>query len=143
MTRHIIVAEPPASYRVRQPMVVDCSVLAAALFDEPERDVATRRLSGAHLYAPYLLDFEIASVALKKARHGLAEVAALALADYQALRLERVRVEPDVQVELAARYDLTTYDAAYLWLAAELKAPLATFDQRLGDAARRHLDALG
>ena len=28
--------------------------------------------------------------------------------------------------------DLSAYDAAYLWLAAELKAPLATFDRKLG-----------
>jgi hypothetical protein len=29
--------------------------------------------------------------------------------------------------------------SAYLWLAAELGAPLATFDERLGGAARRLL----
>jgi predicted nucleic acid-binding protein len=37
---------------------------------------------------------------------------------------------------LAARYDLTTYDAAYLELAMRLDAPLATLDQDLAHAAR-------
>ena len=37
---------------------------------------------------------------------------------------------------------LSAYDAAYLWLAAELKAPLATFDAKLGKAAQRHLGQL-
>ena len=45
------------------------------------------------------------------------------------------------QFELALRYDLSGYDAAYLWLAAELKAPLATFDKKLA-AAHAHLSGL-
>jgi len=43
---------------------------------------------------------------------------------------------------LANRWSLGACDAAHLWLAAELKAPLATFDQRLAQAARQHLDRL-
>jgi predicted nucleic acid-binding protein len=42
---------------------------------------------------------------------------------------------------IALRYALITYDAAYLWLAAELRAPLATFDLSLGRAAQQHLAA--
>jgi predicted nucleic acid-binding protein len=40
------------------------------------------------------------------------------------------------------RYKLSGYDAAYLWLAAELKAPLATFDKKLAAAAQAHLSSL-
>ena len=43
---------------------------------------------------------------------------------------------------MARRYGLSAYDAAYLWLASQLKAPLATFDRKLGEAARQHLGAL-
>lgn len=143
MKQPVFVAEPPATYRLRPPLVVDCSLLAAVLFDEPERDEALDRMAGRELFAPHLLDFEIASVALKKSRHGLAEVAACGLADYGALPLRQRAIDLQAQVALALRYDLSTYDAAYLWLAADLKAPLATLDRRLGEAAQRHLQSLG
>jgi predicted nucleic acid-binding protein len=142
MRQTVIVAEPRAAYRVRQPLVVDCSLLAAVLFDEPERDESLARMAGCELFAPHLLDFEIASVALKKSRQGLAEVAACALTDYGALALKQLPIDLQAQVSLALRYDLSTYDAAYLWLAADLKAPLATLDRRLGEAAQRHLQSL-
>ena len=43
---------------------------------------------------------------------------------------------------LATQYRLTAYDAAYLWLAVQLNAPLATFDKKLGEAAQTCLGAL-
>ena len=143
MKQGVFVAEPSTAYRLRQPLVVDCSLLAAVLFDEPERDEALDHMAGRELFAPHLLDFEIASVALKKSRQGLAEVAACALADYAVLSLKQEPVDLAAQVALALRYGLSTYDAAYLWLAAEIKAPLATLDRRLGEAAQRHLQSLG
>ena len=45
-------------------------------------------------------------------------------------------------LELAQHYGLTPYHAAYLWLAERLEAPLVTFDARLGEAARRHLEGV-
>lgn len=137
------VAEPPAAYRMRPPMVVDCSAISAILFDEPARDEALARLIGRSLHAPNLLDHEIVSVALKKRRQDWpAESLALALADYTAYDIELHAVDLAAQYEVAARYQLSACDAAYLWLAAELKAPLATFDQRRAAAAQAHLGAL-
>jgi predicted nucleic acid-binding protein len=135
----LIVAEPAAAYAVRPPLVVDCSVLAAVLFDEANRDQAAETLGGRDLHAPDLIDHELVSVALKKARLGLADVAHQALADLAELALTRCQVNASTQLDLAVRYDLTAYDAAYLALADALRAPLVTYDQRLGDAARRHL----
>ena len=141
--RPLYVAEPPAAYRMRPPLVVDCSALSAILFDEPTRDDALARLVGFSLHAPNLLDHEIVSVALKKRRQDWpSDSIALALADYAEYDLELHPVDPRSQYQLAARYALSAFDAAYLWLAAELRAPLATFDQKLATAAQAHLSAL-
>ncbi len=138
-----MVAEPPATYLVRPAIVVDCSVLSAVLFEEPMRDEALQRLAGRTLHAPGLIDHEIASVATKKLGSGWpAESVQAALTDYANQALERHRTDVVAQVALALRYKLSAYDAAYLWLAAELRAPLATFDARLGKAAQRHLGDL-
>jgi predicted nucleic acid-binding protein len=142
-TPQFYVAEPPTAYRVRPPMVVDCSAISAVLFDESARDEAIARLAGHSLHAPNLLDHEIVSVALKKRRHDWpAESLALALSDYVAYDIALHSIDLEAQYELAARYALSAYDAAYLWLAAEIKAPLATFDHKLAAAAQAHLSAL-
>ena len=136
----LYVAEPSASYRVRTPLVVDCSVLVAVLFEEETYERAVELISGKTLFAPGLLAHEIVNVALKKRRLGLAEdVIAQAFADYANYDIELRQTESLAQYELAQRYKLSGYDAAYLWLAAELKAPLATFDEKLGRAATQHL----
>ena len=139
----LFVAEPPALYLARPALVVDCSVLSAVLFEEAMRDEALQRLAGRTLHAPTLIEHEIASVAMKKLAQGWpVKSVQAALADFATHALELQRSDVVVQVELAQRYKLSAYDAAYLWLAAELKAPLATFDAKLGKAAQRHLGAL-
>lgn len=61
------------------------------------------------------------------------------------MRLRNLPLQVDPQTEvmgwseipaLAARFDLTTYDAAYLELAMRINSPLATLDQDLARAAR-------
>jgi len=69
----------------------------------------------------------------------MAEVARQALIDLAELRLTRCAVDPAAQFGLAQRLNLTAYDAAYLQLALDLGAPLATFDRRLGLAAGKAL----
>ncbi len=134
------VAEPPAGYRVLPPLVVDCSVLVAALFREPALEEQARGvMRRCELHAPSLLEYEIANVALKKT--GMADdVEVLAALDgLDALEVTLHRVDLKGSFELGRRYALTAYDSAYLWLAGELKAPLATFDRKLANAARQHL----
>ena len=141
--RRLYVAEPPAHYQALTPVVADSSAICALLFEEADRDVARQRLQGHELHAPALLDYEFASVALKKHRQGW-PVAAIeaALDGYRAQPLVLHRVDIDGQCALAQQYALSAYDAAYLWLAAELKTALVTFDRRLGEAAAKHLPGL-
>ena len=139
--RTLIIAEPPAAYRARVPLVVDASVLCAILFAEATREQALQWMRSRTLYAPQIVDYEITNVALNKLRRGLAtiESAGGALAAFSELDLKRLPAATDGVFKLATQWRLTAYDAAYLWLAAELKAPLATFDTRLGEAATAHL----
>lgn len=140
--RQLIVAELAAPYRTRPPLVVDCSVIAAAVFAEPSSDQAWQRLAGASLHAPWLIDFEMSSVALKKALATRQEIADAGLAHFSDLAIRRHAVDVASLVSLAARHELTAYDAAYLLVASELRAPLVTFDRKLGEAAQRHLASL-
>lgn len=139
----LFVAEPPAQYLVQPPLVVDCSVLSAAIFEEESRGVALDLLKGKALHAPYLLEHELVSVALKKQKLGWPyEAVTLALAGQSQLDISLHRTDIEAQHALAVRYKLSAYDAAYLWLAAELKAPLATFNEKLARAASAHLSSL-
>jgi predicted nucleic acid-binding protein len=121
--------------------VADASVLAAAVFKEQGRDEARALLHGRSLHAPHLLDFEIANVSLKKMRRDNlpAETVVEALRAYRRFPIERHAVDLERMTTLAQRYGLTAYDAAYLCVADELAAPLATLDEKLGEAARAYL----
>ena len=141
-SRELYVAEPPGAYMMRRPLVVDCSTLSGVMFREHWHVQAARKIADHALHAPYLLDAEMASVAVKKHRQGLAQIAQDGLAQFQTMELELHPIKvPDV-VALALRYKLSAYDASYLWLAAELKAPLVTFDEQLATAAQAHLSGL-
>ncbi|MFQ6117123.1 MAG: type II toxin-antitoxin system VapC family toxin [Candidatus Bipolaricaulia bacterium] len=113
--------------------VVDASVLGALLFGEPRAQEAFSLLQGAELYAPTLLDYELASIARKKVlrypkqREGLVEALRLGLS----LDLHRVEVDHEAVLHLSLETGLTTYDAGYLSLARSLGVPLVTFDERL------------
>ena len=141
--RVLYVAEPPAIWLQRPPVVADCSVLAAIVFGETACEEAAGLLGDKAVHAPSLLPYEMANVARSKQRAGLDAAAVdIALQDFGAQRLVLHAVAPEAMLALAQRYGLSAYDAAYLSLATELQAPLATFDRRLADAARQHLGAL-
>ena len=134
-----IVAQPRSTYRKLPPIVVDCSVLAALLFDEPEGESAARVLAGKSIFAPWLIDHEIISVGLKKAGSGQVDVAKQGLEALAQMNMTRRTTNTHAQWRLAVQENLSAYDAAYLQLAIELNVPLATYDHALGAAAERVL----
>jgi predicted nucleic acid-binding protein len=113
--------------------VVDASVLAALAFGEPRANEAGTLLSGADLYAPDLLPYELASVALKKSARdpSQARQIASALEAVLSLNISLVSVAAADLLTVAIATKLTVYDAAYFHLAQSLKCPLVTFDERL------------
>lgn len=118
-------------------VVVDASAIGAMAFGEPEGQTVAAHLIGETLLAPTLIDYEVASIAWKKARAHpeLAAQIQAALDAASRLRIERVQVPATDLFRVARETKLTVYDAAYLWLARTRDAELVTLDRRLAAAA--------
>lgn len=137
----LMVAEPPVAYALRPTLVIDASVLASTVFPETWTQEAVAWIRGRRLCAPFLLSFELCNVARQKVRRRAisSDFASRAIQDFEDVGVELFAVPPLEAFNLAHRYDLSGYDASYLWLADHLQAPLATFDAKLGAAAQKHL----
>jgi predicted nucleic acid-binding protein len=119
-------------------IVVDASALLEVLLRTQAAGVVERRLfaSGQTLYAPHLIDAEVAQAlrryAINREIDGNRGRAALAdLSDFPLHRYPHDFLLPRVW---DLRNNLTAYDAIYVALAEALDAPLLTRDQRLAAA---------
>lgn len=118
-------------------IVIDASIVASALGDDGSDGGRARdRLVGERLFAPELVDLEVASVWRRAARSGRLERrrAHQALTDLASLPLDRAPHQPLMGRIWELRENLTPYDAAYVALAEALGTPLLTADQHLARA---------
>jgi predicted nucleic acid-binding protein len=118
-------------------LVVDASVIATALGDDGrDGDRARTRLRGETLTAPELLDLEVASVLRRQVAFGAlpARRAELALADLDALPLQRVQHRFLLRRCWQLRDNFSIYDAAYVALAETIGSDLLTGDGKLARA---------
>jgi predicted nucleic acid-binding protein len=119
-------------------VVVDASALAAVIFTEPGSEILDARLESAEVFAPAILQFELANVAWKKIRKNPAAGVVILSALRGALDdggIEWIDINPTDVVLIAQATGLTPYDASYLWLAGTLGADLVTLDKRLSAAS--------
>lgn len=118
--------------------VVDASAIAALLFREPGAESLERTLLGGRtLFAPALIEYELANVAWKKLRRHPESTDEIfeTLADISRLQLRLSTPDMIEVLALAVATGLTPYDASYLWLARSLGVPLVTLDRTLARAA--------
>lgn len=118
--------------------VVDASAVAALLFREPGAESLERILLGGRtLFAPPLIEYELANVGWKKLRRHPESTGEVfeTLADISRLQLQLKAPDMIEVVALAVATGLTPYDASYLWLARSLGLPLVTLDRTLARAA--------
>jgi predicted nucleic acid-binding protein len=91
-------------------------------------------------YAPSLWQLEFSNVlrtACKRGALGVQEAhEVLDQVGALAIMVDRDTPGPAAILTLALRYDLTSYDTAYLELALRLQLPIATQDAALTEAAR-------
>jgi predicted nucleic acid-binding protein len=119
--------------------VVDSSALAALTYQEPGAAAYARQLDGHELHAPYVLRFEMANVCIKKVKMSPADRNRLVGQHHASLGVQ-VNQHPVDQAEvlaLALRFNLSAYDASFLWLAAKLNVELVTGDDSLTKADKR------
>ncbi len=122
--------------------VIDNSVVCGWLFEDqatPYGDAVGRLLSTTRAVAPPLLRLEYTNV-LRTAckRQKLLAVTALSMLQTLAtLPIDIDAAAPDAAqiLDLALRYDLSSYDASYLDVALRHGMPIATRDEALARAA--------
>src|SRR6266542_2131145 len=113
------------------PIVLDASVTVGLLAEDDaaiERAWRAWLADGRQLFAPPLLWLEFANALLRGRRLPAAVVATL-LEELEASGIEAADRGPAsvrASLDVAERHQLTAYDAAYLWLAIDLDAELAT-----------------
>ena len=114
-------------------VVVDASAIVAIMFGEPEGPELAAHLEGETLLAPWLIDSELTSAALKRARKrpdALPEIL-MSLQAALSLPVSRIAVPGAEVFVLATRTGLTAYDASYLWLSQSRDLELVTLDAEL------------
>jgi predicted nucleic acid-binding protein len=118
-------------------IVVDASVLVTALgHDGDEGRQVRERLRGKRVFAPEIVDLEVASYVRRARREGQIgpQRAVQALADLALASIARVSHTPFLSRIWELRDNLTPYDAAYVVLAETMQAPLVTADARMSRA---------
>ncbi len=124
--------------------VLDASVALAWCFEDEATaysDAVLESLVGGEALVPSLWPTEVTNVLLTAVHRGRLDSAAAA-ATRRLLQALPIAVDPfdrsrafDETVSIAAKHDLTTYDACYLELARRKGIPLATMDAGLHKAA--------
>lgn len=119
-------------------LVVDASAVVAALVDQgTEGAWANAHLTGQRLIAPQHMPAEVASTLRRLATFGeiSVEEATLAHSDLVDLRFIVFGYRGLAERIWELRANLTIYDAWYVALAEQLRAPLVTLDRRLARAS--------
>ncbi len=120
-------------------LVVDTSVIVAALVNEPERRRIASSTEGAVLIAPASVHWEVGNALaamLKRNRVKLAQVK-LALRTYEQIPIRFVDIDLAQAMDIAAKYDLYAYDAYIIECALENRCRLISLDKRLLQAAAK------
>lgn len=121
-------------------IVLDASALVELTLGSAAGHLVATRISdpAVGLHVPHLADVEVAQVLRRYASDGEVGdvVAAIALAGFRALDLQRHAHEPLLDRVWALRRNVTAHDAVYVALAEALEAVLLTCDGRLARGVR-------
>jgi predicted nucleic acid-binding protein len=108
-------------------IVCDASVLASIAFGDPHSADARALAGRQKLFAPSLLRYELAHIAVRRSMTPGDDSGRVLQAFSASLRVPVILVQPSWQhvFELARTHGLSAYDASYLQVALALRVPLA------------------
>ncbi len=118
-------------------IVIDTAAVLAVLLEEPERPALLAATTGAVLFAPGSLPWEVGNAlvaAVRRRRLGATEAAA-GWAAYQGIPVRLVEVDIARAIALATEQGLYAYDGYMLEVARARGLPLLTLDAKLAAAA--------
>lgn len=123
-------------------IVIDASTIISWVLDDEDAaraEPAIEAVAAGGAYVPGNFASEVAHALLSAERRGrIDEIGAgIALSEILALPLTYDVADPHVTLALARAHRLSCYDAAYLAVALQTQAPLATADRSLAAAARK------
>lgn len=118
-------------------IVVDSSVVIAAVADDRVGTFALASIAHQRLFAPHLIDLEVLNGVRRANRRGTIDnIRSLeAIDNLELIRISRVPHTQLTERIWELRHNLTPYDASYVALAEMLQAPLVTADARLASAS--------
>ena len=118
--------------------MIDTAAVLAVLLEEPERPALLAATTGAVLFAPASLPWEVgnALVAAVRRRRLTAAQAEAGWTAYQTIPIRLLEVDIGRAMALATERGLYAYDAYMLEAARNRGLPLLTLDAKLSDAAR-------
>jgi predicted nucleic acid-binding protein len=119
-------------------IVVDTSVLIAAIANEPERDALIKLTQGANLIAPHSVHWEIGNAfsAMFKRNKVTLEQALEAIQSYRKIPIRFVDVELKRALEIAEALGIYAYDAYLIRCALRYRSPLISLDRDLVNSAQ-------
>ncbi len=114
-------------------VIVDASVILAAVMNEPTKPVLVSLTSDAALVAPTSIHFEIGNAlsAMFRRRRVTLEQATEAVRIYQSIPIRFVNVELIDSLQIAHHLNIYAYDAYLVRCAEKYRAPLLTLDASL------------
>lgn len=119
-------------------IVIDTSVIIAAIANQTHKEKLIELTVGADLIAPSSVHWEIGnafSVMLKRGRLTLPQILK-AVEIYHQIPIRFAEVELADTLRIAAEYNVYTYDAYLLRCASKYSAPLISLDRNLIRVAR-------
>jgi predicted nucleic acid-binding protein len=118
-------------------ILVDASIVIAAIADEPARDQILEATDGQRVIAVNSMEFEVGNALPSLMKRGRLDLAGAlrGLTLFRDMKIDLVAVSLEGALELAARYNVYAYDAYVLEAARTSGAVLYALDRRMASVA--------